>query len=133
MNDDFIFRILFLVLFLAGGGIRGYYARKILDRKRSIRERLRDTAQVEGKVCAILLMAQGVYLIITMALYLLFSPWTLWAQLPIPDWLRWIGVGVGIMSLPFLIWVQHTLGKHWTVSLEIQEDHKLVTSGPYRW
>jgi len=133
LNDDFIFRILFLVIFLAGSLIRGYYARKIPSKKRSILERLKDAAQVEGKVCAITLRAQGFYLIIVVLLYLLFSPWMLWAQLPIPDWLRWLGVGLGIVSLPFLTWVQHTLGKHWTVSLELQEDHKLVTSGPYRW
>lgn len=71
-------------------------------------------------------------MIIAVPLYLLFSPWMLWSQLPITDWLRWLGVGLGIVSLPFLTWVQHTLGKHWTVSLELQEEHKLVTTGPYR-
>ena len=84
MNDDFIFRILFFVLFLAGSAIRGYYARKIPRKKRSILQRLKDAAQVEGKVCAILLRAQGFYLIIAVPLYLLFSPWILWSQLPIP-------------------------------------------------
>ena len=135
MNDDFIFRILFLVLFLAGSAIRGYYTHKVraTRKKRSIKERFEDTAQAEGKPCAILLIAQGVYLIAIVPVYLLFSPWMLWSQLPIPDWLRWLGVGVGIISLPFLTLVQHTLGKHWTVSLELQEEHKLVTSGPYRW
>jgi len=79
LNDDFIFRILFLVIFLAGSLIRGYYARKIPSKKRSILERLKDAAQVEGKVCAIILRAQGFYLIIVVLLYLLFSPWMLWA------------------------------------------------------
>jgi len=135
MDGDLLFRILFLVLFLPGTAIRGYYARKVraTRKKRSMRERLEDTAQVEGKVGAILLMVQGVYLIIAVPIYLLFSPSLFWFHLPIPDWLRWLGVGVGIISLPFLTWVQHILGKHWTVSLELQEDHKLVTSGPYRW
>ena len=135
MDGDLIFRILFLVVFLPGTAIRGYYARKgrATRRKRSIRERLKDTAKVEGKVCAVLLMGQGVYLIVAVLLYLLFSPWMFWSQLPVPDWLRWLGFGLGIVSLPFLTWVQHTLGKHWTVSLEVQEDHRLVTSGLYRW
>jgi len=132
VNGDLIFRILFLVLFVAGSAIRGYYARKIPRKERSIRERLRDAAQVEGKVRAVLLRAQGFYLIVAAPLYLLFSPWMFWARLSIPDWFRWLGFGLGIISLPFLTWVQHTLGKQWTVSLEIQEDHKLVTSGPYR-
>lgn len=135
MNGDLLFRILFLALFLPGTAIRGYYTRKVraTRKKRSIKERFEDTAQVEGKACAILLIAQGVYLIIIVPIYLLFSPSLFWFDLSIPDWLRWLGVSVGILSLPFLIWVQHTLGKHWTVSLELREDHKLVTSGPYRW
>ena len=135
MNGDLLFRILFLALFLPGTAIRGYYTRKVraTRKKRSIKERFEDTAQAEGKACAILLIAQGIYLIVTVPIYLLFSPSLFWFDLPIPDWLRWLGVGLGILSLPFLIWVQHTLGKHWTISLELQEDHKLVTSGPYRW
>ena len=135
MDGELIFRILFLVLFLPGVTVRGYYARKVraTRKKRSIKERFEDTAQAEGKACAILLIAQGVYLIIAVPLYLLFSPWMFWSQLPIPDSLRWLGVGLGIISLPFLTWVHHVLDKHWSVSLTLQEDHKLVTSGPYRW
>jgi protein-S-isoprenylcysteine O-methyltransferase Ste14 len=135
MDYDLMFRLLFLVLFLLGAVIRGYYARRVrtTHKKRSIRERLKDTAKVEGNACAALLMAQGVYLIIAVPIYLLFSPRMFWAQLLIPDLLRWLGVGVGIISLPFLVWVQHTLGKHWTISLELQRGHTLVTGGPYRW
>lgn len=135
MGGELVFRILFIALFLPGTAIRGYYTRKsrATRKKHSIKERFEDTAQAEGKACAILLIAQGIYLIIAVPLYLLFSPWMFWSHLPIPDWLRWLGVGVGILSLPFLAWVQYTLGKHWAISLELQEDHKLVTSGPYRW
>lgn len=134
MNDELIFRILFLIIFLPGAAIRGYYRRKgqVTRKKRSILERLKDTAQIEGKACTILLRAQSIYLIIAVPLYLLFSPWMSWSQLSIPDWSRWLGVGVGIISLPFLTWVHHTLGKHWTISLELRENHTLVTSGPYR-
>jgi len=135
MNGENIFLILFFVLFLPGIAIRGYYTRKVqaTRKKRSIRERFKDIAQAEGKFCAVLLMVQGVYLIITVLLYLLFSPRILWAQLPLSDWLRWLGVGLGIISLPFLAWVHYVLDKHWSISLKIQEDHTLVTSGPYRW
>lgn len=135
MNDDFIFRILFLVLFLPGIAIRGYYTRKVraTRKKRSIKERFEDTAQAEGKACAILLIAQGIYLIIIVPLYLLFSLSLFWFHLPILDWLRWLGVGFGIISLPFLAWVHYVLDKHWSISVKLQENHTLVTDGPYRW
>jgi len=75
MNGDLFFRILFLVLFVPGTVIRGYYARKVraTRKRRSMKERLEDTVQAEGKAGAILLLVQGIYLIITVTLYLLFS------------------------------------------------------------
>ena len=30
-------------------------------------------------------------------------------------------------------WSVNTLGKHFTMHLEIQEDHKVIRTGPYRW
>jgi len=135
MNGDLLFRVLFLAVFLPGAIIRGYYTRKVraTRKKCSIKERFEDTVQGEGVACAILLIAQGVYLIVIVPMYLLFSPGLFWFHLPIPDLLRWLGVALGIVSLPFLTWVHHVLDKHWDISLTLREDHKLVTSGPYRW
>jgi protein-S-isoprenylcysteine O-methyltransferase Ste14 len=36
------------------------------------------------------------------------------------------------VCLPFLVWVQHSLGKHWSTQLRLRENHMLVTSGLYR-
>lgn len=134
MNDDLLFRILFLALFLPGITIRAYYTRKVraTRKRRSMKERFEDTVQAEGKAGAILLIAQGIYLIVIVPLYLLFSPSLSWAYLPFPDWLRWLGFGLGILSLPFLAWVHYVLDKHWDVSLYIRKNHMLVTSGPYQ-
>jgi protein-S-isoprenylcysteine O-methyltransferase Ste14 len=134
LNGDLLFRILFLVLFVPGIGIRGDYTRRVRTsrKKRSWNERLRDTVQAEGKTGALLLIGQGIYLIIVVLLYLLLSPSPLWFDLPLADWLRWIGVALGALSLPFLAWVHYTLDKHWDISLSLRKDHVLVTSGPYR-
>ncbi len=131
MNDDFIFRILFLALFIVWHAIKGYYTLKgrTLGKKRSPRERLREAVQLEGKASVILWEVHNTCWFIAIVLYLLFSPWMLWAQLPMPSWLRWIGVGAATASLPLLLWAHRTLSKHWSKWLEIPE--KLVTSGPY--
>jgi protein-S-isoprenylcysteine O-methyltransferase Ste14 len=97
-----------------------------------MKERLEDTVQAEGKAGAILLFAQGTFLVITVPLYVLFSPSLFWFDLPVVDWLRWLGVVLGVLSLPFLAWVHYVLDKYWDVSLSLQKDHALVTSGPYR-
>ena len=31
------------------------------------------------------------------------------------------------------VWTHRTLGRNWSGILEVREDHRLVTSGPYRW
>ena len=46
----------------------------------------------------------------------------------------------GIIGLPLLwsgallrAWSYRALGRHYTVTVFVREDHELVTSGPYRW
>jgi protein-S-isoprenylcysteine O-methyltransferase len=46
----------------------------------------------------------------------------------------------GIVGLPLLwmgallrAWSYRALGRHYTVTVFVREDHALVTSGPYRW
>ena len=56
-----------------------------------------------------------------------------WAALPLPQWLRWAGVSLGMLVLPFGVWVTHTLGNNVTRTVVTRKDHRLVTSGPYRW
>lgn len=117
MNGDFIFRTPFLVLFLAGGAVRSYYARKgqATGKKRSTLERWKEAAKIEGKVSVVLWVGNSVFLFLAIVLYLLFSPWMPRSQFPFPSWLRWIGVGMEIPTLPFTIWVHHTLGKQWSL------------------
>lgn len=42
--------------------------------------------------------------------------------------------GSMVIALSFIIrnWAIHSLGKFWSVHVEIRENHKLVTNGPYR-
>ncbi len=56
-----------------------------------------------------------------------------WATLPTPTWSRWMGMGLGIVTLPLFAWTHHALGKNWSADLVIKEEHTLVTGGPYRW
>ncbi|GAB4429042.1 MAG: hypothetical protein OHK0015_12560 [Chloroflexi bacterium OHK40] len=53
--------------------------------------------------------------------------------LPIPGWLRWAGAALGFASLPLLAWTHQTLGRAWSPNLELQDQHRLVIDGPYRW
>jgi protein-S-isoprenylcysteine O-methyltransferase Ste14 len=56
-----------------------------------------------------------------------------WSSLPLPDWLRWAGVGVGVAGGALLLWTFHTLGPNLTDTVVTRKAHTLVTRGPYRW
>jgi len=55
------------------------------------------------------------------------------SAVPLPDWLRWAGVGVGCMTLYLLFWTLQSLGKNLTDTVVTRTHHTLVTTGPYRW
>ena len=55
-----------------------------------------------------------------------------WSALPLPLWLRWIGVGVGVVAALLLVWTFRSLGTNLTDTVVTRKHHTLITSGPYR-
>jgi protein-S-isoprenylcysteine O-methyltransferase Ste14 len=56
-----------------------------------------------------------------------------WSSMPLPVWVRWMGVALGAISGVLLIWTLRSLGKNLTDTVVTRRDHTLVTRGPYRW
>lgn len=133
MNGDFLFLIFFLVIFVVGMIIRGYYGRQSPDLEKSRRERLRAAVEHEGRFSFTLLMIQMLFMLSAVVLYIFFTPFFPWLVFPLPEWVRWLGVIIGFISLVFLWWVQASLDRGFSPSLTIQEEHHLVMEGPYRW
>ena len=52
-------------------------------------------------------------------------PWTLAGY--------WIGVALLVAGLGFTVWARRRLGRNWSGSVTLKEDHELVRTGPYRW
>jgi len=59
--------------------------------------------------------------------------WMAWASLPLPTWSRWLGVGLGLLTVPAAYWVFTSLGRNVSETVLTKERHELVTGGPYRW
>lgn len=66
-------------------------------------------------------------------LHVAVPSWMHWASLPLPEWVRWIGVGAGLLVMPAAHWVLHTLGRNVSETVLTKDEHELVTNGPYRW
>jgi protein-S-isoprenylcysteine O-methyltransferase Ste14 len=56
-----------------------------------------------------------------------------WSSLPLPESLRWLGIGFGGAAGALLFWAVHTLGPNLTDTVVTRRVHTLVTTGPYRW
>ena len=56
-----------------------------------------------------------------------------WSALPLPLWLRWLGVGVALSGFTLLQWAQQSLGKNWSDEPRLVEGQEMISSGPYRW
>ncbi|MGH7482683.1 MAG: isoprenylcysteine carboxylmethyltransferase family protein [Longimicrobiales bacterium] len=65
--------------------------------------------------------------------YLANPRWMAWAALDLPNWARWIGVGLGFAVVPAVYWTMSTLGPSVSETVLTKPHHRLITTGPYRW
>ena len=87
----------------------------------------------EGYLFATVLRLAGLVLWISTFGYLFFPAYFQWAAMPLPEWLRWFGVGTGVLWSLLMYWTLSSLGKNLTDTVVTRAEAKLVTHGPYRW
>ena len=131
MNNELNFRVILIIVFILMAFIRIYYYRKVRQSGESVSIG-KEAREREGKLSMILRLTLFFSMIPLLMLYVINPYWMTWFMLSFPTWSRWIGVGLGIVSLLLLVWVQQSLGKHWSTDLQLRKQHTLVTSGPYR-
>lgn len=132
MSVESLFRIAFWLIF--GGMIvmQVYFASRLLlagDHTAADRKAI----EREGWGYAIVRAIRSISLIAFLVLYIVNQPWLGMLSVPFPNWLRWMGVVLGALSLAIYAWSRTTLGKEWSYYLQMREKHHLVTTGPYGW
>ena len=124
---EITFRVILILLFLAFIAHRGYYTRKIkIAQEESIDERKNDTLSMIANLLA--LSGLG-----SVLLYSVAPSWMSWSSLPLPTWLRWLGVLIAALGFGLLQWSHFALGQNWSDTPRITASQELVTAGPYRW
>jgi len=130
MSEDRTFLILFALLYAVFAAIRIYYRSRPTVRERPERERPKEEERVGGvAVIAVGVSVLGYFA--SIALYVVSPSWMRWSELALPAWIRWAGVLIGIVCLPFLVWIHRTMGRFYLDRLELRDDHELITSGPF--
>ena len=133
MESETIFRAIFFVLLIAVIVIRMYYGWRIGRTGESGWSVKAEAVEREGRWSILLRFVLALFSLAAIILYAINPAWLGTFAIPLPPWCRWFGVGLGTASLILLVWVHHTLGRHWSTNLQLKGEHTLVTSGPYRW
>jgi len=119
------FRLALVVLILAFVMIRLRYFR----RARRVAARL---TRREGRRFVLLFKTLAYLGYAVMALYVLYPPPLAWSAVRLPFWLRGLGVALGLAIVPFMVWIHRSLGRNFSATILLRDDHALVTDGPYR-
>ncbi|GAB4416788.1 MAG: protein-S-isoprenylcysteine O-methyltransferase [Anaerolineales bacterium] len=127
MNEN-IFRIATALLLFTGFGISGYFRRKA---DRASGEKI--SRKVDGTAMMTVIRLGGLLLWISPLAYLINPTWMAWAKIGLPEWVRWLGVGIGLLCTIGVYWLFSSIGSGITPTSATRTDHKLIISGPYRW
>ena len=127
MADDQTFRLI-LILGMAAILPVGIYHRV---RSQASRERL-DRRQ-EGLFILLTLRPIGLAGWCGLLTFVASPALMVWSSVPLPVWLRWTGVGIGISAGALLIWTFRSLGTNITDTVVTRRQHTLVTTGPYQF
>jgi len=133
MQANMAFRIIFFALFFALLAIRAFFGWKVRQAGHNSWSLNKDAVKREGTWSILLRFVMGLCLVALAVIYAVDPDEPGWLDVPLPDWLRWLGAGLGILSLPLLVWVHHTLREYWSGNLQLRRNHSLITQGPYRW
>lgn len=84
-----------------------------------------------GRGVLIVRMVAFFLLLAFLVMYLLGMAWIDLFTFPLPAWLRWLGFGVGLVTVIFWTWTQVVLDTQWSAQLQLIKNHHLITTGPY--
>ena len=57
----------------------------------------------------------------------------LWRRfLPMSQGWAWLGLALLLLGLAFACWARIVLGRNWSATVQLKQDHELVVVGPYR-
>jgi protein-S-isoprenylcysteine O-methyltransferase Ste14 len=127
MNENF-FRITAALLFFTGVGISIYFRRKA-DKETG--EKISRSA--DGIPTMLVIRILGPVLWFSPFIYLLNPQWMEWSKLGVPTWVRFAGILFEALCVVGIYWLFSSIGNGISPVSATRREHKLSTSGPYRW
>ena len=121
MDTRALFKVGFIVGFVLAAAIRAVSVRRAGQERRMPDD--------PSELALLILSFVGMQLL---PLIYLVTGWLDFANYELPAVWGWVGLAVFLLG-QVLIWRSHVdLGRHWTVTPELRDEHRLVTAGVYR-
>ena len=118
-----IFKIIYFIELMVATTIRKIYT--------SGKKESNLIIQKKSTIELIFLVLNGVGMIVP--IIYVFSSVLDFANYSLPNWVGWAGIVIFALAI-WLLWrSHHDLGRHWTVTVALRDDHELITSGVYRY
>lgn len=122
-----MFRWISLIVTVFTLSISGYSRYRARQKGASIRRRDEPTSMIYARVLVTL------PLLASILAYFINPAWVEWARIDLPEWMRWIGVAFGILTIPLAVWVFTSLGPNVSETVLTRSGQQLVSVGPYHW
>jgi protein-S-isoprenylcysteine O-methyltransferase Ste14 len=126
VDHDNTFRLAYFVVVAVFLPFGMYY------RIRSVTTERLDRWQ-EGALILFGLRLSAVPMFIGGVTWMINPEWMAWSAMPIPAWLRWLGIAFVATSCALVVWTFSNLGRNLTDTVVTRRDHTLIVSGPYRY
>lgn len=127
MNEN-IFRILAAVILLTGMSISSYFRMKA-DKETG--EKI--SRKVDGSVMMNFIKIGGLILWLSPFVYLINPAWMAWSKIGLPEWVRWFGVGLGVIGVFGVYWLFSSIGSGISPTSATRQNHVLSIKGPYKY
>lgn len=131
MTTESTFRLAFVIVLAALFAMRFYFMIKV---RRSGGRIMPDEGAIKregGRGFFIFRVATFFALMAFLGVYIAGMAWIDVFMFALPEWLRWMGFALGILSVAFMTWTQVTLDTQWSAQLQLTKGHHLITTGPY--
>ena len=126
--NEILFRVAAGIILFTGMTISIYHRRKA---DRDSGEKI--SRSVDGTLFMRVVKLGGLVLWLSPLAYLLNPGWMSWSKIGLPEWVRWIGIGIGVLCVALIYWLFSSIGAGITPTSATRKQHVLVTHGPYRW
>lgn len=127
MNEN-VFRILAALILFTAIGISSYFRRKA---DKDTGEKV--SRKVDGTPMMTAIKLGGLLLWFSPLVYLINPAWMTWSKIGLPEWVRWLGVLMGVLCVFGVYWLFSSIGSGITPTSGTRRQHTLSTSGPYHW